>query len=110
MPKKVRFSASCPIQNCKNANTPINWIHTPDSGDMYIFDNGYLQCDDCGTKGLIIDWMFDCGAHDYQYASYQGFLNMIAVLGHLEADEDFIDNCLEAGRKQRKKYRRKKNI
>lgn len=51
--------------------------------------------------------MFDWVAHDYQYASYQGFLNMIAVLGHLVADEDFVDNCLDAGRKQRKRFRGK---
>jgi len=107
MPRKVRFCAGCPVQGCINSNTSINWAHARDSGRMYIYDDGCLECDDCGTKGLIIDWMFDCGAHDYQYASYQGYLNMIAVLGHLEADEDFVDNCLDAGRKQRKKFKNK---
>lgn len=107
MSRRVRFCAGCPVQGCKNSNNPINWAHAKDSGRMYIHDDGYLECDDCGTRGLIIDWMFDCGAHDYQYASYQGFLNMLAVLGHLEADEDFVDNCLEAGRKQRKKFKGK---
>jgi len=107
MSRKFRFSAGCPIQNCKNSNTTINWVHATDNGDMYIFDDGHLECEDCGTSGLIIDWLFDCSAHDYQYASYQGFLNMISVLGHLEADEDFVDDCLEAGRKQRKKFKGK---
>lgn len=105
MSQKVRFHAGCPVQGCKNANTPIFWIHAPDRGRMYIFDDGHLECDDCFTNGLIIDWKFDCGDHDYEYASYQGFLNMLSVLGHLVADEDFVDNCLEAGRKQRKKFK-----
>ena len=105
MSKKLRFYAGCPVQGCRNANTPIYWSHAHDNGDMYIFDNGYLECDDCYTKGLIIDWKFDCGEHDYQYASYQGYLNMISVLGHMVADEDFIDDCLDAGRKQRKRFR-----
>ena len=30
---------------------------------------------------------------------------MIAVLGHMVADEDFIDDCLDAGRRQRKIFR-----
>lgn len=107
MSKCVRFCAGCPIKGCKNSNNQINWAHATDNGSMYIYDDGYLECAHCGTRGLIIDWMFDCSAHDYQYASYQGFLNMIAVLGHLEADEDFVDNCLEAGRKQRKLFKGK---
>jgi hypothetical protein len=107
MPRKVRFYAGCPVQGCKNSNSSIYWYHAPDNGKMYIYDDGFLECEDCETKGLIIDWLFDCGDHDYEYASYQGFLNMIAVLGHLEADEDFVDDCLEAGRKQRKRFKGK---
>ena len=107
MPRRVRFCAGCPIQGCVNSNNSIYWVHSKENGKMYIYDDGYLECDECGRKGLIIDWMFDCGAHDYQYASYQGFLNMISVLGHLVADEDFVDNCLDAGRKQRKRFRGK---
>ena len=107
MPRKIRFIAGCPVQGCPNGSSSICWQHSRDNGDMYIYDNGSLECDDCGTDGLIIDWKFDCGAHDYQYASYQGFLNMISVLGHLDADEDFVDDCLDAGRQQRKRFRGK---
>ena len=101
MSKKVRFIAGCPVKGCINGNIPIYWCHNQDDGAMYIFDNGYLECDDCETNGLIIDWKFDCGEHDYEYASFQGYLNMIAVLGHLVADEDFIDDCIDAGKRQR---------
>jgi hypothetical protein len=107
MSKKVRFIAGCPVKGCINGNIPIYWCHNQDDGAMYIFDNGYLECDDCETNGLIIDWKFDCGEHDYEYASYQGYLNMIAVLGHLVADEDFIDDCIDAGKRQRRRFRGK---
>ena len=30
---------------------------------------------------------------------------MLSVLGHLTADEDFIDDCVEAGRKMRKQFK-----
>lgn len=26
-------------------------------------------------------------------------------LGHLSADDDFVDNCLKAGRRQRKRFK-----
>jgi hypothetical protein len=107
MSKKVRFIAGCPVKGCINGNIPIYWCHNQDDGAMYIFDNGYLECDDCETNGLIIDWKFDCGEHDYEYASFQGYLNMIAVLGHLVADEDFIDDCIDAGKRQRRRFRGK---
>lgn len=64
MSKKVRFIAGCPVKGCTNGNRAIYWCHNQDDGDMYIFDNGYLECDDCNTNGLIIDWKFDCGEHD----------------------------------------------
>jgi len=107
MSKKVRFIAGCPVKGCINGNIPIYWCHNQDDGAMYIFYNGYLECDDCETNGLIIDWKFDCGEHDYEYASFQGYLNMIAVLGHLVADEDFIDDCIDAGKRQRRRFRGK---
>ena len=107
MSKKVRFIAGCPVKGCINGNIPIYWCHNQDDGAMYIFDNGYLECDDCETNGLIIDWKFDCGEHDYEYASFQGYLNMIAVLGHLVADEDFIDDCIDAGKRQSRRFRGK---
>ena len=105
MPRKVRFYAGCPVLGCINANKSIYWYHAICNGKMFIYDDGFLECENCQTKGLIIDWKFDCGDHVYEYASYQGFLNMIAVLGHLVADEDFVDDCLEAGRKQRKRFK-----
>ena len=105
MPRKLRFCAGCPVQGCKNTYNSIWWMHAKDQGKMYIYDDGFLECDLCGTKGLIIDWKFDCGDHFYQYASYQGYLNMIAVLGHLSADDDFVDNCLKAGKRQRQRFK-----
>lgn len=105
MSKRIRFCAGCPVQGCSNAFSSIWWVHAKDKGKMYIYDDGFLECDLCGTKGLIIDWKFDCGDHCYQYASYQGYLNMIAVLGHLSADDDFVDNCLSAGKRQRQLFK-----
>lgn len=105
LPKKIRFHAGCPVSGCKNAFIPIYWQHSVDLGRMFIYDNGYLECEKCETKGLIIDWKFDCGDHFYEYASYQGFLNMLAVLGHLDADEDFIDKCLTAGKRQKNNFK-----
>ena len=55
---------SCPI--CLRDHRPTQssyWSHGLDGGDMYIGDNGYYYCIDCGHKAPIIDWAYtrsDC--------------------------------------------------
>ena len=100
--RKVRLYAGCPIKGCVNSNKAIYW-KCPCDHELFIHDNGFLSC--CYIEGSIINWKFKCGAHDYEYASFQGFLNMLSVLGHLTADEDFFDECLEAVRKMRKQFK-----
>lgn len=103
MSRKIIFCAGCPIEGCKNTN-PNNWIHLKDRGNIYIYDDGYLECKDCGTKGLFMDWIFDCGIHALSATSgYDFYKYLLSLLGQLEVDEDFVDSCLEAIRKQRKR-------
>lgn len=40
--------------------TPEYWKHTKDDGDMYIGDNGYYYCLDCGYSAPIIEWGYVC--------------------------------------------------
>ena len=47
---------------------------------------------------LFIDWKFDCGAHDAQYASKQGLAHCLTIMAQIavkESEQLFIAKTLE---------------
>ena len=51
----------CPVCISKNRpNTPSQWKHAIDNGDMYIGDNGYYYCEACGATFPIVEWAYEC--------------------------------------------------
>lgn len=40
--------------------TPAYWYHSKDGKEMYIGDNGYYYCKDCGYTAPVIEWGYEC--------------------------------------------------
>ena len=114
MSRKIKFITGCPVQTCLNSNLPIYWNHGMGEmkyasksdryhNNLYIYEDGTIECQDCLNKDIIINWKFKCGAHDFLFPSSSP-KTMIEVLHSLEADLYFIDNCLEAFAKKRTEF------
>ena len=72
-------------------------------GKMKLTDLGELKCTSCLKKGLFVDWKFDCGAHDYMKASYQGVGHALTIMSQLvggEREQLFIANVTQCVMKQ----------
>lgn len=80
---EIDFEAPCPVEQCKNKDDVIKWKHAKCGGKSILTDEGELRCAKCSTKGLFIDWRFDCGAHDYREASLQGIAHSLSIMSQL---------------------------
>ena len=116
MLRKLKLISGCAVGGCSNSNSIIYWYHGPGErncasesdkyhNNLYIYEDGTIECKDCWNKDNISNWKFKCRNHDFLYPTYQGILKFLSVLGHIEADENFIDNCMDAARLQRKKFK-----
>lgn len=85
------FVSPCPVQNCRNNAKTHNWVHHKCGGHGKITNQGNIYCIKCGTDGLFIEWRFNCGAHDFIYASAQGACYALAVMAQLDTkNQKFI--------------------
>ena len=89
---RIKLKAPCPVEGCPNSNRIITWKCKGFGHDIYIYDDGYLGCEDrsIGYYGRIDKWRFNCGEHDFRYPSIQSLLCTISLW--TEADEDFLRN------------------
>ena len=89
---RIKLKAPCPVEGCPNSNRIITWKCKDFGHDIYIYDDGYLGCEDrsIGYYGRIDKWRFNCGEHDFRYPSIQSLLCTISLW--TEADEDFLRN------------------
>ena len=87
---KVDFISGCPVANCENNKRQIHWVHSSCGGYETISEDGIIQCKNCYTSGIFLDWSFNCGKHCYQKGSLQGFLNAITILGNLNVSPLFL--------------------
>ena len=97
---EVDFISGCPVQGCSNNKTSIHWEHSGCGGHETISEEGIIRCTRCGTKGIFLDWRFNCGNHDYQKGSLQGFLNAITILGNLNVSPLFLLKLTKSVTKQ----------
>jgi hypothetical protein len=97
---RIKLKAPCPVGGCPNSNSIITWKCEYNGHDLYIYDDGFLECEDRseGLCGRIDKWRFDCGNHLFEYPSFPGLVNMISFMGRAsaDADEDFVVNLGEA--------------
>lgn len=59
-----RLFIKCPVCNERGENVPPSlWYHNIDDGDVYIGDNAYYRCKDCGHSDHIMKWRYYCPNH-----------------------------------------------
>ena len=80
---EIDFNAPCPVQSCLNKTAKYQWVHAHCGGKQKLNSNGELRCSRCNRRGLFVDWKFDCGDHDYEYASCQGILHAFTILSQI---------------------------
>lgn len=56
---------ACPVCLMLGKPTsPSYWYHASCDGEIYIGDNGYYYCKNCGHKELIVNWAYGCPVHE----------------------------------------------
>ena len=83
----------CPICNERGNNVPPTyWIHdAPDcnDGDIYIGENAYYLCKDCGHTEHLMKWRYRCSNHSQSYDDYveltdrSVYADVVAAAGQL---------------------------
>jgi len=82
------FIAGCPVIGCKNAsNSSLRWVHANCGKPMFIGRTAQLKCE-VGHVAHMRDWLFNCGAHNYQKGSTQGFFDAISLAGRTAASNN----------------------
>ena len=109
MISEIDFVSPCPVEECKNKNTSYTWSHYNCGGHEKITNQGNIYCLKCGTNGLFTDWKFNCGAHDFKYASIQGLSHALSVMAQLDTKNQlFIVSLMgKVGEQFEKKYKKK---
>lgn len=76
---KWLFNTSCPA--CSN-QSKSQWVHKDCNGNIYIYEDGDLQCDYCSKSGFILDWKFACENHrsEYREPNIHSVLRAIATI------------------------------
>ena len=55
---------SCPVCQEEGRNTPHSyWTHASDGGDIYVGENAYYQCKQCGHTKHVSAWKYGCPYH-----------------------------------------------
>ena len=94
MISEIDFKSPCPVEECKNNSRVIRWTHHNCGGYEKITNQGKIYCCKCGREGLFTGWRFNCGAHDYKYASAQGLCHALAVMAQLDTENQVFIGML----------------
>ena len=84
MISELDFISGCPIEECINNGNKYRWRHFICGGYERITNQAKIYCLRCPTDGLFADWLFNCGAHDFKYASGQGFCHTLYIMSTLD--------------------------
>lgn len=95
MNSEIDFVFPCPVEGCKNNNRCYRWTHHNCGGYEKITNEGVIYCVKCGsTDGLLTDWKFNCGEHDFIYPSAQELMRALYVMAQLNTDNQLFINKL----------------
>ena len=99
MGKKIIFRCMCPVLNCLNDKI-IYWKHKGCSNGTETLDiNGFLECEQCGTKAFINNWYFNCadGTNTLKESNKADKFKLRKVLGALtgKADDNEFEFIIE---------------
>ena len=80
---EIDFISPCPVEKCKNKNKMYRWLHVNCSGREKLSSEGEIRCLECKTHGPFVDWLFDCGEHDYKEVSAQGVAHALGIMAQI---------------------------
>lgn len=81
---EVDFIAGCPVEGCSNFNKKYTWIHILCGGTEKLSEYGILRCVKCNLSSELVNWLFNCGAHDFKPASFQGLMQAMSIMGSIK--------------------------
>ena len=84
---EIDFISPCPVDQCKNKNKMYRWLHNNCGGREKLNSEGHLRCLKCSKKGPFVDWLFDCGEHEYREVSAQGIAHALGVMAQIAVEE-----------------------
>ena len=99
MPRRLRFVSGCPFYNDSKI---CYWHHgtgkyenkfasaeETNNGDLYIYEDGTIECDICHQRDNIENWKFECDKFRYRYLSKKEIMRMIISIqkGNNENDK-----------------------
>lgn len=91
--------SSCPVVNCPNNQNNFHtyWYHHNCGGRTKIrYDDITLVCEKCpSSRSIMFDWLFNCGAHDFQKGSAQGWLFALGVMGQQKGNLEYIKKAIK---------------
>jgi hypothetical protein len=73
---------ACPVCREKGITTPqTNWIHAYNNcgGLIYVGENAYYYCDDCGHTEFVQHWKYKCPSHATSDDDYVGVGTSAAI-------------------------------
>ena len=92
---RIRFRSHCPI--CHGGGSKY-WSHYSCGGDLYLCNNGILECENCDARDYIFNWRFNCDqchvAGEFKKGSYQGFLFALSQFDKAGVPRIFIMTLL----------------
>ena len=100
MSRRVRFVIDCPDPGCNCNGKAISFTHATCGGNYRIYDDGYLECQECFAKDILINSHFKCG--NSQYSPYREstkrdiIYQLIRIYSTLYADDEFKKKLLES--------------
>ena len=80
---EIDFISPCPVNKCKNQNKMYRWLHNNCGGREKLTSEGQIRCLSCKTIGPFVDWLFDCGEHDYEEVSAQGVAHALGIMAQI---------------------------
>ena len=77
---KYAFYTVCPV--CLEGKK-YYWEHAKDSGDIYIWHDCDLQCNDCSEMSFILNWRFNCNTSKHNTFKEIDAFNVIAAISEV---------------------------
>ena len=112
---EIILKTFCQGYDCPDRYELKNWICGGDcKGQLYLSEKGIVRCDNCNYKKDILSMDFICTKcrekNPNSYCSsgekYKKIISSIGSLNDEGLSDEFIDNLLEAIRKQRHTYKK----
>ena len=84
----------CPVAGCKNSTKEVHvyWKHYNCGGRTKIrYEDITIVCEECpSSRDIMFAWLFNCGQHDFQKGSLQGWIFALSIMGQQKGNQNEI--------------------